>query len=263
MIYTVMFDPTERDLRMLKSRLGRAEFRKQRRGTKYPVAAKTGFSTRDEAQRFIELHVSDGSDRESYYIVDILEERILTQRRTDPPPRCSLLICVRNSAQSGECYTHGAWSLCSEHRSLVGAPPLEACPICLEIKWQESEQEEEDSEVEAVRRNVEQERRDREDRLRYEDQFHVQGYGSEAVQALINKQLSIEGGSRRHWMAHDIEREREAREREQKIATGKLAPCPHCGRYAPIAQGVILAHDVGPWDQHIWCSGEGTVIGSA
>jgi hypothetical protein len=174
--------------------------------------------------------------------------------------KCSLTFCNAISVRTGQCPKgHGVWFACGEHKPLPVEPPLVPCPICQQ-GWRDAKDEEQSDEEEAKRRNFEQTRREMEDLPKYEDQFRSQGYGSEAAQALAKKKFLTEGGPLRKWTVQDISAEREAREYQRQIAVGERMECPKCGGYAPVSQGVILAHDVGSWDQHIWCQGEGTIV---
>jgi len=66
MAYTVMFNPTNADYRILK-RSGYALDRSE-----YPVVSMSGFQSRAEAQGYINGEVSPGSgkSREAYFIVE-------------------------------------------------------------------------------------------------------------------------------------------------------------------------------------------------
>jgi hypothetical protein len=66
MTYTVMYNPTNTDYRILK-RLGYALDRSE-----YPVVSMSGFRSRAEAQGYIdgEWSPGQGKSRESYYIIE-------------------------------------------------------------------------------------------------------------------------------------------------------------------------------------------------
>jgi hypothetical protein len=131
---------------------------------------------------------------------------------------------------------------------------------------------------EAARRNDEEERRVKEAMAQYLAEFRAQGYAEEAAEALARKRLRDEGPSPRVWLASDIEserqeakrkrettaaaleKEREEAELRRKIDAGELARCPGCREYAPVSQGVILAHRTG--SDASPCEGEGTILGN-
>ena len=65
MIYTVVFDPTDADYRILKKRSIAFD-----RST-YPIVSKSGFRSREEAQGYIDSNWNPvlGQSRESYSII--------------------------------------------------------------------------------------------------------------------------------------------------------------------------------------------------
>lgn len=149
-----------------------------------------------------------------------------------------------------------------------------------EIRTREEGRRQADEDArEATRRNDEQQCRVQEAMSHYLAEFRAQGYAAEAAEALARKRLRDEGPSHRLWHASDIENERrEAKqqreaaavalerehkeaERQRKIATGDLARCPRCQKYAPASQAIILAHLTG--SQGKPCEGEGTLLKDA
>jgi hypothetical protein len=160
---------------------------------------------------------------------------------------------------SGRCFKHGAWVACRAHRRGVpGYGEAYDAPHCPACRWATPKVQDK---LEANRRNAAEQARERESLSKYEAVFRAQGYGQAAAEAMARKQFREEQPAIREWYPSLIEQERAAAERQRRIAAGELGRCPRCGKYAPIAQGVILAHDRGPYDQYIACEAEGTVFG--
>jgi hypothetical protein len=150
--------------------------------------------------------------------------------------------------------------------------------VVLSLKGRGKQKAREDGQ-EAARRNDEEQRRMQHAMSQYLAEFGAQGYTGEAADALARKRLRDKGPTQRVWLPMDIENERQEAERQQqaaavtqekereeadrqrKIHAGELARCPRCQEYAPVSQGVILAHRASSHTTP--CDGEGTILRDA
>jgi hypothetical protein len=92
---------------------------------------------------------------------------------------------VLTYVDTGKCYEHGKWAACSKHKRNrhLGRPDSSDCPLC---HWEEPSVQ--DS-LEAGRRNAGEDATAKRRISEYKAEFHAQGYGKAAAEAMANKRL--------------------------------------------------------------------------